>query len=60
MYKETGTQDKVESALKVLDDSSGRTVLEFALFQTLLKHRLSMLNYIFLFLLPVPLIIFVS
>ncbi len=47
MYKETGTQEKVEIALKVLDDSSGETAFESALLQTLLEHRLRMLDYIF-------------
>ena len=47
MYKETGTQHKVEVALKVLDDSSGEKAFKSALLQILLEHRLRMLDYIF-------------
>ncbi len=48
MYKETDTQDKVEIALKVMNDSSdGKTAFQSALLQTLLEHRLCMLDYIF-------------
>ena len=48
MYKETGTQDEVEIALKLLDHSSEQTAFNSALLQTLLRHRLCMLDYIFL------------
>jgi|SRR6266702_277618 len=47
IYTETATQETVEIALKELGDFSERTAFKSALSETLLRHRLRMLNYVF-------------
>jgi hypothetical protein len=49
LYKQTGTQDKVEVALREIGDWSGEESFKAAFSEMLLKHHLRVLNYLFIY-----------
>ena len=45
LYKETGTQERLEIALKELGDWSSKEIFKAAFSELLLKHHLCVLNF---------------